>query len=71
LRSGRVEIADALEPHQVDGALEPKDIIRRKREFVAERREEGCVNAILDFETHRSTAAEVSQLSLDFHEEIR
>lgn len=60
-----------MESHQVDGTLEPEDIIRRQREFVAERRKEGRVNSILDFETNRGTAAEVSQFRLDFHEEIR
>ena len=70
LQIGPVEISDALEAHQIDRALQAENMVRRQTEFVAERRKEHGVHAVLDLKAHGGTAAEVAQLLLDLHQEV-
>ena len=67
---GAVDLAQAHEAKEIDGAGEAKNVFVGQGQVVAQSLENDVVHAVLDLKPNSSAAADVAQLLLDFLEQV-
>ena len=70
LEVGALDLDEALDAQEVEGAFEAEDVLAGEVEVVAEGVVNGVGDALFDFEADGGAAAQVAQLGLDGFEEV-